>query len=132
MIVALLIVIIGAILWPHKTRFLLVLPFSATWWLITAPFKLARSLLISISGNHLKPRSETPIGGAWTIARYVLAAAPPVVLCFAVFVAFTSAHWDSAEHSFASIFMLALILPLPVFWSVRLAVWWWDRLGWEV
>ena len=40
MIIALLIVIIAALLWPYETRFLIALPFVATWWLITAPFRL--------------------------------------------------------------------------------------------
>lgn len=45
MIVALLIVIIAALLWPYETRYAIAMPFKAAWWLIKAPFKLAIWLL---------------------------------------------------------------------------------------
>ena len=89
-------------------------------------------LTLLIGPDTIRRGARAFIRGAWAIARYVLAAAPPVALCFVVFMVFTSARWDSAEHAVGSIIMLALILPLPVFWSVRLVAWWWNRLGWEV
>lgn len=50
MIVALLIVIIGALLWPSETKLLIALPFIAAWWLITAPFRLVIWLLAAAWG----------------------------------------------------------------------------------
>ena len=45
MVIALLIVIIGALLWPNETRALIALPFVATWLLVTLPFKAVWWLL---------------------------------------------------------------------------------------